>query len=584
MTAALDTLSEMVAAPRTDPVYNCHSYLTKVPIKAITPFIEAFTSPGQVVADFFAGSGMTGLAAWTLGRQAHLSDISVLGHHIAQGYLVEVSDSDLSDAGASVSNTARTAMGDLYGTVRASDGVLVDFVRTVWSGAYACPSCGHELIYFELVTAGDLSDTHCPACQKPFSKRSWIRSQNIPVQVVVRDQRRRLVEQEVTTEDQERIANAIVDLRLSQVPSQPIERHREMYHRSSLAKSGLTETKKFFSARNAIALLELWQAINIVEDAAIREKLRFCFTAILPRASMRYQWSRKRPLNAQNQTYYVAPIYYEWNVFELFSRKVRAAQKAHAYLRENATWIEAAEQPAVTYDITPAGNLEHLADASIDYIFTDPPFGSNIFYSDMTLFHEAWLGQITDWTAEAVVYTTGEQKVGAEERYERLLREAFQEGWRILKPGAYMSVVFGNSSGRVWGFLQRALREIGFEPAPMHVAILDKRQRSVKGLNSGTEGVVTVDLIVTVRKPNIGFQAPLPTVTVEGRVEELIADAIRETTTASDHSPSHVYARILKRAIEEDLTLDGFHLVDVLSAMRRAGWTIDEKSGLLVHG
>ena len=82
-----------------------------------------------------------------------------------------------------------------------------------------------------------------------------------------------------------------------------------MFSRSGLGRSGMTETGKFFSPRNGVALVELWRAINDVdEDEAIRQELRFAFTAILPRASMRYQWSAKRPLNAQNQTYYIAPV------------------------------------------------------------------------------------------------------------------------------------------------------------------------------------------------------------------------------------------------------------------------------------
>src|SRR5216684_3628989 len=91
----LDRLPETITAPRTDAVYNCHAYLTKVPIAAIQPFIETFTKPGEVVADIFAGSGMTGLAAAISGRQARLSDISVLGQHIATGYLTKISETEL---------------------------------------------------------------------------------------------------------------------------------------------------------------------------------------------------------------------------------------------------------------------------------------------------------------------------------------------------------------------------------------------------------------------------------------------------------------------------------------------------------
>ena len=94
-TTDITQLPDTIIAPRTDPVYNCHSYLTKVPIGAIRPFIAAFTDVGDTVADIFSGSGMTGLAALTMGRSAKLSDISVLGQHIAQGYLQEVSDQAL---------------------------------------------------------------------------------------------------------------------------------------------------------------------------------------------------------------------------------------------------------------------------------------------------------------------------------------------------------------------------------------------------------------------------------------------------------------------------------------------------------
>ena len=98
-----------VAVPRTDPIYNCHAYLTKVPIGAIRPFIETFTKPGEVVADFFAGSGMTGLAALTLSRRARLSDISVLGKHIATGYLTDAPARDIRAAAHRVMAVARNA-------------------------------------------------------------------------------------------------------------------------------------------------------------------------------------------------------------------------------------------------------------------------------------------------------------------------------------------------------------------------------------------------------------------------------------------------------------------------------------------
>ena len=573
------SLPETITAPRTDPIYNCHSYLTKVPIEAIKPFIEAFTEPGEFVADFFAGSGMTGLAALSIGRFARLSDISALGQHIARGYLQNVDASTLRAEGDRVLRAARKAIGDLYSTKRALDGEPQEMIRTVWSFTYTCPACSSPLVYFEHLDKRGKPPAKCPSCSGPFEKRLWTRGEDVPVIVVVHGKDGKQREQPVSEHDRKAIKRALKDKRLDEIPTQKIEQDREMYSRSGLGKAGMTETKRFFSPRNAIALLELWKVINAVKDKSVRQKLRFVFTAILPRASKRYQWSAQRPLNAQNQTYYIAPVYYEWNVFELFGRKVNAAISANEELFAKQSLFDAPGNADVSYDLASADRLEHLADSSIDYVFTDPPFGSNIFYSDMNLFHEAWLGHFTDYKSEAVVHTTGKRKNGAEERYQRLLQKAFEEAWRVLKPGKYMSVVFGNSSGRIWGLVQRALRDAGFKSTPVHVAILDKGQRSVKGLNSGSEGVVTVDLILTVQKPlkNEARDDARPLVT--GDKQALIAQAVRELSSAEARNPSHVFARVLRRAIQKHFVLDELHLGDVLVSLRNAGYTVDQKTG-----
>lgn len=575
-----ELLPDTITAPRTDPIYNCHAYLTKVPVGAIKPFIEAFCEKNGVVADIFAGSGMTGLAALNLGRNAKLSDISALGQHIAEGYLQNIPAHELQEAGKMVIKKARAAIGDLYQTKRISDGAKQEMIRAVWSFTFICPSCNYEMVYFDHVDEKGKAPSECPSCKNAFVKRLWNRGEDVPVRVVVNGEEKKQVEQDISDEDIERIKGAAKDKRQKDIPSKTIDKSREMYSRSGLGKAGMTETSVFFSSRNAIALLELWTAINKIKDKKTKQKLRFAFTAILPRASKRYQWSPKRPLNAQNQTYYIAPVYYEWNVFELFERKVNASVKANKFLFEGNEFF-GHDTPEVTYDLASADKLKHLDDISIDYVFTDPPFGSNIFYSDMNLFHEAWLGKTTNHKSEAVVHTTGKKKTGAQERYETLLRDAFREAYRVLKPGKYMSVVFGNSSGKIWGLVQRAIRDAGFKATPVHVAILDKGQRSVKGLNSGSEGVVTVDLVMTVQKPEKGESANDGHKLANGDTAKLIRAAIKELSYNEAVNPSHVYARILRKAIQEHIMLDELHLGDVLIALRNAGYLIDKKTGKL---
>ena len=115
----------------------------------------------------------------------------------------------------------------------------------------------------------------------------------------------------------------------------------------------------------------------------------------------------------------------------------------------------------------------------------------------------------------------------------------------------------------------------------MHVASLDKGQRSVKGLNSGSEGVVTVSLIVTVQKPAQGKGLGKAATLSNGDIGPLIRTVIDEMPSNEARSPSHIHARILRRAIHKGRMLDDLHLGDVLIALRNAGYRVDRETGLL---
>ncbi len=60
-----------VSEGKNDPIYNAHSYHTKVPHKAIMRYILHYTVPGDVVFDGFCGTGMTGVAASLCGNKKH---------------------------------------------------------------------------------------------------------------------------------------------------------------------------------------------------------------------------------------------------------------------------------------------------------------------------------------------------------------------------------------------------------------------------------------------------------------------------------------------------------------------------------
>lgn len=567
------TLPEEVSVKRSDPVYNAHAYLTKVPISAIEPFLTAFTSPGDVILDMYGGSGMTGVAAAMHGRRAEVRDISALGQHIGSNYMNLVDAVELRTQAKKIMNAAKIRLGDLYAVKCGGCSRAATLSRTVWTFVYECGRCHAPVNYYGALRVADWkkSATKCTACGEAFITRGSRRVEEVPMLDTI------ACECSSKLRDWEHVDPLyLVSDDAPRWPGVSIGETRQMFQSSALRKHGLLTTDAFFSKRNLTVLSALREEIERVEDESIRSKLLFVFTAILSRASKRYQWHPKRPLNAANQNYYVAPVFYEWNVYDLFERKVEAAVRSDAYLRSRMKELGVSEPGKFNYAIGSANDLD-LEDGSVDYIFTDPPFGSNIFYSDMNLFQEAWLGTFTDDTREAVVDRSRRGKSRGAERYEDLIVGSLREASRLLRPDGWLSIVFSNSDGEMWALMQRAIRKAGFSLG--EVTLLNKGQRSVKGLSSGFENVVTADLVLSMQKDNEAASSDPATAPSES-LSKMVDKALR---AGAAPTPSHLYLRIIRRYLQRNWDLRNLHISDIVEAIKLSDFDIDAGSGQLIE-
>ena len=139
-----------------------------------------------------------------------------------------------------------------------------------------------------------------------------------------------------------------------------------------------------------------------------------------------------------------------------------------------------------------------VPDNSIDYIFTDPPFGSNLNYSELSFIWEAWLKVMTNQSSEAIVNRV--QKKGLPE-YQDLMTRCFCEYFRVLKPNRWITIEFHNSQNAVWNAIQEAVQRAGFIVAD--VRTLDKKQDSFKQIKA--TGAVKQDLVISAYKPKESF-------------------------------------------------------------------------------
>ena len=144
-------------------------------------------------------------------------------------------------------------------------------------------------------------------------------------------------------------------------------------------------------------------------------------------------------------------------------------------------------------------DLRNIPDNSIDYIFTDPPFGSNLNYSELNFLTESWLKVKTNNKPEAIMNPVQGKKLL---EYQALMSQCFKEYFRVLKPARWITIEFHNSQNAVWNAIQEALLSAGFVVAD--VRTLDKQQTSLKQATSTS--AVKQDLVISAYKPNEKFK------------------------------------------------------------------------------
>lgn len=488
----------LVPGGRNSALYTAHSYHTKVPPEAIIPFIEHFTKPGDVVLDPFCGSGMTGVAAALAGRLAILNDLSPAAVHLAWNHTHPCAPEDLEAAFAEIEEKVGLRMREIYGTTDES-GAPALLHWTMWSTRHKCPHCGKSFALWDAIDRyeGRIGSTiTCPLCEHEIVRKKLPTIDSVPAWLAYETTDGRRLERKAEKSD---ITKALSFSRKDiedWFPSVDIGPDREMYIRCALQNKNVREVADFYTDRNLLALSLIWSAIGEITDKRKRLAMAFAFT------NTSWHGTRMRRYNARGGqrpltgTLYIPQLSSECNVFEVMRNKIAQLKRYYA------TFQPTAEQMPFVLNGS-ATDLADVQDGSIDYVFTDPPFGSNLFYADCNLIWESWLGRITDPTNEAVVNKSLAESAGGKTLagYEALMTGAMREIARVLKPGGWATVVFHNTDGGVWAALQSAAKEAGFE---FHeAASLDRKQQSHKGYKgrSGQEDVAHFDVVMNLRKP-----------------------------------------------------------------------------------
>ena len=566
-----------VSEGKNNPVYLAHSYHTKVPHTAIEQYLKHFTQPGDIVLDGFCGTGMTGAACRLYkessslnkigGRHAILGDLSPYASIISYYYNRNINPSFFIGKVKNALENTKKRVGWMYETNYEGTKCRINY--TVWSDVLICTACGSEMVFWDVAKGEERGETKdfftCPYCGAVHTKRSVEKKlythydsilkksvssySMVPVMIQFTDAQGRRHTKAPDEEDLSLIKNITETQPVAWVPKELFLGKGERWgHTWRLGNHvGITHVHQFFTYRNLIVLAVLREELmktNCLHTFAV-------FTSILQSLCSkltRYNGG-KRGNGSQPLTLYIGSLMAESNVLKVAEGKIADFAKAMELLfdkEDNSNVISCSSATSI-----------YLNDNSIDYIFTDPPFGENIVYSELNFMTESWLKVKTDNTDEAIEESS--QNKGLKE-YELLMESSFKEYYRVLKPSKWMSVVFSNTSASVWNAIQMAMSNAGFIIAS--VSSLDKKQGSFNAVSSTT--AVKQDLVITCYKPSDELSSQFE---LQMNRKDVVWDFIQEhmehlavhvekgskTTTVIERSPKILYDRLISYYVQHGL-------------------------------
>lgn len=524
-----------VSEGKNDPIYNAHSYHTKVPYKAIMRYILHYTKPGDIVFDGFCGTGMTGVAAQMCGcpdyetkaaienempnehiewgvRKAILSDLSPAASFIATNYNTPVKLCDYTEEATRLISDCNRHFGWMYQTQHTdSDGnvshgidgtpIMGSINYTVWSDVFVCPACSREIRFMEKAydpQQGKIKDKFTCDCGAVLTKRECSHAvesyfdPQINETIERNKQYPALINYSVGTKRFEKVPDAYDFEILERVHKEYAEVSLDSYPMMfEGGKSwgelccpgyhlGITHTHHFYYERNYVALAYMWKKSETLH-------MRWTITAVLSYINKKQSYTGGG--GGMPGVLAIASLVQEKNAFDVVERKATAMQKSLNHVMHGTDVVVSTQS---------SNSLSNIPDNCIDYIFIDPPFGRNIIYSEANFLQEALLKVFTNNKQEAIVCRHQGKLLN---QYQALITSCIVEFAKKLKCNRWMTIEFHNSSNAVWNAIQEAIMHAGMIMGD--VRVLNKEQGSFKQVKE--KGAVKQDLVISAYKPRESF-------------------------------------------------------------------------------
>jgi len=476
----------VVAKPHT-PVYKMHRYFARRPWSVFRSLVEHYSNPGSIILDPFCGGGVTVVEGLRLGRKVIGVDINPLATFVTRCEVLPCDLEHLEEEFEHVETEVKDKINSLYLTKcpKCKKEVPADWFE--WSNVYECPDCHKENIISECkkLRAGTYQ---CKRCKTPLHPMEAIRKPPVMINVFVScphcenkgtkppDEHDIELAQKIESEF-DKLAKSYKQL----IPDDPFpdgDRQRD----DAIYQKGIRKFADLFTKRNLLANAMIKSAISTSKNLFLwhtfSASLRFTNRMVFRQEG----WQSGKPIEWAGHAYWMPEVSIEQNVLSCFRNRSRAIPRGKRetqaelgeYPREANDWDDLADKTGHDsfWLLTQSAHVLPLPDQTVDVVITDPPYGGNVQYLELSSFWVVWVREILgnegtiDFSNEAIeTRHSGFPTAKDQKHYRDMLYKIFKECHRVLKSGRWMVMTFHNREFEVWNAIHLAAHDAGFRLA-----------------------------------------------------------------------------------------------------------------------
>jgi SAM-dependent methyltransferase len=486
--------SPVMALPHT-AIYKMHRYYARRPYNVFDEIIQRYTNPGDLILDPFCGGGVTVVEAMKLRRRVIGVDLNPLATWITQVEVESVDLNELDQAFTIWLEAVQKQINPLFEATCGACGKIGSAEWFEWSNVVRCPSCGKSNILgkCQKIRGGHYLCTN-KRCQSLIEADKCERQPDEMLTALVNCPHcgERNI-RDINADDADRVKqiksnfNRIVKQEKLSIPDDDFPDMNSVRENNLFGK-GFLKFRDYFTTRHLLAIARMKSSLReLKSDKRTINSLYNIFSATLRftnKMVIRSEaWRGDNPLEWPGHIYWPPYTYLEANPVKPLLKRYKAQVAGKLEQKEKIgdfcrfpkiyrPW-EDMQSSATCWIINQSSHDLPIPDKSVDAVITDPPFGGNVQYAELSDFYLVWLKdflKLPDGAGkeQEAIETRHQGFDGAKDRdfYENMLFKIFKECRRVIKPDGWMALTFHNRDIGVWMSMNRAAIRAGFRLPP----------------------------------------------------------------------------------------------------------------------